>query len=214
MKYLINNKIIKSHNTAKPYIQASKLTIEYINRIESVNTIVDYGCGKLRYTYYLRKKCKQLILVDSEEQLARKQKLFDREISIRELVKNDKDIKVLNEQEYAKSQDKYDIIFIANVLSAIPILEERHKLLENVKNSITQKGYAIFISQYTDTYFKNICYMQGAKEHLDGYLVNKGKCATYYGILPPVKLSNILEEKGFKILQSKILGKSVYIRAN
>jgi 2-polyprenyl-3-methyl-5-hydroxy-6-metoxy-1,4-benzoquinol methylase len=201
MKYQIKNNIeIDSSKTAKSYLQQSSRVVELINDFDSVEKIMDYGCGKMRYSLLLKEKCDNLTIVDSELQLTKIQMIHGERTSIKEYIKRKgNDIKALNIEETLVHQSKYDIIFCSNVLSAIPDEKSRTELLTTIRNLLKKDGKAYFITQYTNSFYCNIKNKEGVFEHLDGVVSSKRGKATYYGIIGKSKLKEMLEIHNFKI---------------
>lgn len=94
---------------------------------------------------------------------------------------------------------KYDIIFCSNVLSAIPDGEARSQLLKSIHCKLKMDGKAIFITQYTNSFYSQLKNRDDVVEHLDGVITNGKSKATYYGILGKNKLKELLESHKFKI---------------
>lgn len=73
MHYKINDGIIESELAAKSTRQPNKQVLKYINTLSSDEVVLDYGCGKLRYTIPLSKQVKKVVAIDSLEQLSKRQ---------------------------------------------------------------------------------------------------------------------------------------------
>ena len=86
MRYTIQGQIIKSENAAKPHNQKSKVIDEYLLSKAGNDTVLDYGCGKLRYADSLIKIGNKVTFVDSEVQLNRVQIIRGEKTNIPEYI--------------------------------------------------------------------------------------------------------------------------------
>lgn len=212
MQYLIGDYLINSENAAKSAKQPSMEVIKWIDNLRFTEKILDYGCGKLRYVNYLIKKCDSLFVLDSDIQLSRKQRIFNLESSIIDYVAQHNTLKILFIKDIPSHESEFDFITCINVLSSIPNDVDRLTVLKNIKFLLKDNGKALFVTQYSDTYFtsainnsKNILYN-------DGWIaINKYN--SFYGLIGSEKLTDLLDEVGLIILKVWKKNKSVYCEA-
>lgn len=212
MKYIIKGRVISTENTAKPASQASSYLVSYLRELKSVRHSLDYGCGKLRYTKHLNEISKQITVVDSEHQLSRIQIIHQTKTSIREfLTVNWPTINVESVEEFREARKpKFDFVLCSNVLSAIPCFAERSRVLGSIYERLEPKGLLLVINQHSNSYFDRFRTANGAREHLDGYVVPFSRGYSYYGILTRQRVSEILVQHGFQLVDSWVRGQSNY----
>lgn len=212
MKYqVMDNIIVDSSRTAKSYLQQSSRVIDLINSFEYVPNILDYGCGKMRYSLSLNDKCAQLTIIDSELQLGKIQMIHGEKSSIRSFVKGKyPEIRVMNNDEILKDNVKYDIIFCSNVLSAIPDTVVRSQLLSTIHDKLKDNGKAYFITQYTNSFYCQLKKRENSFQYLDGILCPSNGRASYYGIIGKEKLRELLELHRFNIQKVWNVDQSTY----
>jgi hypothetical protein len=209
LRYIVNKTQIRSENAAKSPVQYSKYLKNWILQYDKVGLSVDYGCGKLRYANHLRKISKHTVLVDSKIQLTRTQTLFGINTSVRDYVKKNWKTCEVQYAETFSENNVADFILCANVLSAIPSLYARTKMLSKIESCLKPKGQCLFCTQYTNSYFTMIAQSQKSKKHLDGWIFQSRNGAYYYGIINCKKMRAILE-KIFSIIDVWREGQSTY----
>jgi len=216
MRYKIRGYEIRSENAAKPFTQASSNVLKWIQEQSHVKRILDFGCGKLRYAGTLAEKCDQLSLVDSEVQIWRKQMIHKRLATVKEYALEKwphSDVCSLEDFGIKNHSVKYDLIFCANVVSAIPSKSIRNKTLKLLLSCLKSEGRLFIVNQFKNSYFSKAIKAKQTIQHLDGYLLPCGPKAYYYGILPAAKMSHILNGCGFKISSKWEKGQSSFVVA-
>ena len=197
MHYNINNDIIiKSENAAKSYTQPNKYLLELINDFANVNRVLDYGCGKLRYTIPLCKLAKEVIAIDSNEQILRKQKIWNEMTSVMIYSNTIDNLEVYSLNDTTWKEYKYDFILCSNVLSAIPYDLDRIKVLNNIKNIIAYKGKALITTQYRNSYFTLYKMREGSIKYHDGWIIKNGSSFSFYGLISVKRLINYCIKAG------------------
>lgn len=211
MRYVVQGQIIKSENAAKPYNQKSKVIDEYLLSKCRTNTVLDYGCGKLRYADSLIKIGKKVTFVDSELQLKREQIIRGEKTNISDYVKRHyPNCEAISIETIGNHTTRYDLITCTNVLSAIPCEETLSKAISNIRNLLKPGGTAIFVNQHRSSYFKKY---QSGKKHLHGYLYSGRRGHSYYGIMEKSKTEALVLSEGFELLRSWCVGESNIIEA-
>lgn len=212
MRYSLGNGVIRSENTAKSIAQAGSYLTQFIGSHEQVNTAIDYGCGKLRYALTLSRICGKLVLVDSAIQLNRQQKLAGSVGTIRDFAgENLSNAVVRSVEEFEPGKWASDFTLCANVLSAIPSEEDRNTALQLIRSSLAAAGEALFVTQYTNSYFRAIQKSGRTIPHLDGWLVSGKKRVSYYGAINKDRLVSLLAAAGFGVRKAWISGQSAYV---
>lgn len=211
MRYKISGKTLKTENAAKPHTQKSGEVVKYLLSQSKKRSILDYGCGKLRYSDVLAQLSDSITFVDSEIQLSRQQIVRGKKTSVRDFIKSHYDnCKTLPVESIAKHNSTYEFITCTNVLSAIPCQKSLDEALDQIYRLLHQNGTAIFINQHRSSYFKK--YLAGTK-HLYGHLYDGAKGTSYYGILDKKSTEDLLKKNKFTIKKSWCRGESTYIEA-
>lgn len=215
MRYKIKNFEVRSENAAKSTSRPARAVVEWIKRMDRVKSILDLGCGKLRYSRYLAEKCDHLSLVDSQVQIDRQQMIRKHLTSVRDYASQCWDHAEVYciEKFLDKPRRKYDFVFCANVISAIPSKHMRSKTLRSVLICLKKSGRFLVVNQYTNSYFRKIINSARATTHLDGYILKSGRGSYYYGILSDVKMSRILSGCGFNVIDRWRNGQSAFVLA-
>lgn len=214
MHYKINNILIKTEYAAKSPYQTSKNVLKWIATQDPTNFALDFGCGKLRYSTTLARRCRKLTLVDSGVQINRTQKIGHRVTTVREYVREHlPNARVLSRSQFERDKRKYSLAICINVLSAIPSEKSRSKALQQILRRLTAQGVCLFVTQYTNSYFRKAATSPTAQAHLDGWILITDRGNFYYGVLNKQKLESLLVSHGFRIRRSWVRGQSVYVEA-
>lgn len=203
MIYKINGLSIDSKYAAKSEKQKGKILTSIIKKIIFKNKyVLDYGCGLLRYTFEMAKISKSVFAVDSEEQIIRVKSNF----KLLTKLSRYKNIKLysINERFHRKN---FDYIFLNNVLSSIPSIKERKKILLRIKKFMGFNTKLIISNQYKNSFYsKN---NKNSKKYLDGYLNNiKNKKANFYGLIDRENILDLLSNSGIKVIDSIYFGET------
>lgn len=204
--------IIKSENAAKSVLQQNKNLLEYLECIPKEEKVLDYGCGKLRYSLFLLNRGNKVCAVDSAIQLHRKQKInIEKNVSIFDVRKSLKDLEVYIIDDF-NMKEKFNWAICTNVLSAIPFEDIRINVLKNIKDSLREGGKLIISLQYRNSYFKSYEERKNAIKYGDGWILENKNNYTFYGIIPPVKIKQMCKILDFKILDEKIIDGSIILK--
>ena len=155
MHYKINGKILKTENAAKSVEQPSRFVLDWISELPSNSKVLDYGCGKFRYTIPLSKRVKLVYAVDSIYQIDRKQIINQRYSDIKAYSENYlKNVKIFDVDSKGWKKEKFDFVLCSNVLSAIPFKQVRIEVLQNILKVLAKNGKLLVCNQFRNTYFK------------------------------------------------------------
>jgi SAM-dependent methyltransferase len=186
MRYRIRGHIVKSENAAKPHSQRSTHLTCWLREHVDGGAALDYGCGKLRYARDLYPIVDRLTLVDSEIQLSRAQKLEDLHTSIRRYVDRYwPRARCLSIEKCQREARRYDFVLCANVLSAIPVLAVRNRILKLLASSLRPAGQCLIVNQYRNSDFEIMRANPNATDYLDGWLLRSLRGTAFYGIITP-----------------------------
>ncbi len=196
MHYRVKNHDINSQNAAKPHSQTSKQVVKELSIIKA-KSILDLGCGKLRYSDYLYKISENICFSDSKLQLERLQKIKGEHSTVKEYVaQNYPSSKCVPIEDIQKVKDTYDLIFCSNVLSAIPCEITLNKTMLIIYNLLSDSGKALIVNQHRSSYFKKF---EAGEPHLHGYLYEGKRGSSYYGIIDKATIEGLAEKQGFSI---------------
>ncbi len=214
MHYKTKGMQIKTENAAKSALQASRYLTEWIESMDEVDDALDYGCGKLRYATILAQRTERLTLVDSSIQINRVQSLCGERTNMIDYVRTHlPNSRVLSIDEFNNDASRYDFVLCSNVLSAIPNIRTRSKVLRRLAESLKEDGGCLFVTQFRNSYFKQTSLDPKAIPHLDGWIIRSARGNFYYGILDENKLRNIVARHNFAVIRSWINGESAYVLA-
>ena len=215
MRYKVCGSEIRTENAAKPIEKPSRYLVEWLLAREPVDDALDYGCGKLRYASHLADRSSHLTLVDSEVQLTRQQRLGGQVTTVVDYVRQHwPAARVMTEAAFSKEDRRYDFILCANVLSAIPLQEDRARVLKRLGEALRRRaGRLLVVTQWRNTYFATTSRSPKATPHLDGWLLRTSRGNSYYGILTKDKIIALLLEHGFAIESAWTKNESAYVLA-
>ena len=161
---------------------------------------LDMGCGKLRYAVHLAEIAKQLTVVDSEIQMDRVQLLFDKRTTIKAYALEQwQHVRAMSTEEFAADRHRYDFALCANVLSAIPSNRARLDLIQSVRRRLTARGKALFVCQYTNSYFFEQMRSNNVLRHRDGFIKGTEQNASFYGLITPEQLVSLVSKSGLVV---------------
>jgi SAM-dependent methyltransferase len=214
MRYKVGPLEIRSENAAKPLSQAAQPLVKWLRRLKPVGLALDYGCGKLRYSGHLAKKCRRLTLVDSRIQLDRVQMVAGCRTTVREFsTRKWPNCKVLSVDEFDAPWSTYDFILCANVLSAIPDKSMLSEVLGHLRRGLKPRGLCLFVTQYRNSDFRKMAASKNARPHLYGWVLVTKRGTFYYGVLDLARVKDLIKREGFLVTESWIEGESAYVLA-
>ena len=210
MHYKYQDIVIKSENSAKPISTPSKdillLFEEFVNKSD---TVLDYGCGKLRYTVPLSRMCNKVFGVDSREQLTRTIKISGKPTTLMNYAKQFKNINLFTIDNQEWMNIKYDKIILSHVLSSIPYEEDRIQIVNTLKDIMDEKSTLLACTNHRMSYFKKWDKSDKVIKYNDGYLI-KEPHPSYFGKIDKEKLAGYFKSNGYKILKSFIVEDNSY----
>ncbi len=215
MHYRINDINIKSEYAAKSIKQQNKRVINFIENLPNDISVLDYGCGKLRYTIPLSYTVNKVTAIDSYEQLNKIQIINDCRTTVHKYAEDFLDnVSVYNLESSYWKQNKYDVIICTNVLSAIPDDSDRVIVLKNIKNLLNSDGYMFLSVQYRNSYFSYCSKRKDIIRYNDGWISKFGDRHTFYGIISPTKLKLLCNKANMKVIEDINEDGSVFVKAN
>jgi SAM-dependent methyltransferase len=210
MRYQVKGTEIRSENAAKPRSQASQYLEQQLNRLEPVDSGLDYGCGKLRYFPTLRRVCRGLTVVDSAVQLDRIQVVGGRRTTIRRYISRWSAVRALDLVDFATDRCSFDFALCSNVLSAIPSYKVRLAAVSGLARRLRKGGRALFAVQYRNSHYSALRDRPNAQPYLDGHLVRTRQGSHFYGVIRPERLARLLRKGGFEVQELWSRGESAY----
>lgn len=213
MHYIIDDFVIKSEYSALPINRYNKVVRAYMQDFFLKNKdpmILDYGCGKLRNTYPFIENY-NITGVDSPEQINRIQKIDGKYTTLTELSTRYDKLTIIPSNHVKMDGNKYDLILCNNVFSAIPYNSEIIDILCFVKNHLTNKGRALLSVQYKNSYFESFKGRKNSFYYNGGWVVKNKNKNSYYRIIKPTELINLVLDSKLTIISQKINKGSIYL---
>lgn len=206
--------MVRTENAAKPAVQASRSLSKYISNLDPVGASFDYGCGKLRYAESILYSSETLTVVDSEIQIARMQNIQKHKSSVREVARQSNRMIAVNTLEFSNSTQEFERGFCINVLSAIPFQSVRRQALALIRQKLHPSGSCLFVVQYRNSDFGRMSRLPNARPWLDGFLMDSRRGFSFYGLITPQHLINLVVEAGFHIGECHLDDGRVYLMAH
>jgi SAM-dependent methyltransferase len=214
VRYRIDNKIIiRSENAAKPSSQRSAYLASVLNKLPIVGASFDYGCGKLRYYDLILRSTGYLVLVDSEIQLSRSQILARQRTSVRRFIGRSNRVTVANVAEFGGDETQFDWGFCINLLSVIPILATRERVIRLIHSKLRPGATCVFVVKFRNSDFTRMGGMLNARIWRDGILIDSLRGFSFYALIKPDQLVSMLIGGGFQIADLTLNDGSAYIVA-
>jgi len=197
VRYKFKGVELRTENAAKPLRQASGWLVDQISQVPPNAEVLDYGCGKFRYTIPLSRRAKHVCAVDSPQQINRVQQIADRRATLREYAaKYLKNVTVHEVRAGAWQRMKFDFILCANVLSVIPHKGERINVLRKLARVLKADGRILASTQFRNTHFNHWRTNPRASWVRNGWFVQGIRGASFYAIIPPKKLYELCRSAG------------------
>jgi 2-polyprenyl-3-methyl-5-hydroxy-6-metoxy-1,4-benzoquinol methylase len=212
--YHVNGVIIKSENAAKPVCQSNKFLIKVIRSVSPRSNVLDYGCGKFRYTIPLSQTVEFVDAIDSSEQILRTQIINGMKTNLVNYAATFlPNVKVHDIYSDEWRAIKFDFVLCSNVLSTVPYKKLRLEILRNIKKVLKDSGVALICVQYRNSYFSGYAEQPNTEQLYDGWLI-KGKRGNYfYGLIQPARLKKLCIEAGLEVIDIELNEGTVYITA-
>lgn len=210
MRYKIDGITIRSENAAKPCNQKSQRVDSYLCTL-SAETLLDFGCGKLRYSDTLVKISPRVTFLDSLVQINREQLIRGERTTVANYIRqNYPNCHAVSYEDVKQHALKYDLITCTNVLSAIPCEKTLRDVISHICRLLKSNGMAVFVNQHRSSYFKR--YESGSRR-LFGHIHKGARGYSYYGIVGQNEIEELLKNTGFRVLRSWRAGESTFTEA-
>jgi hypothetical protein len=206
--------VIRSENAAKSSSQASQYLVDVLQQYAPMAHALDMGCGKLRYSGHLAAIADRLTVVDSEIQLSRTQLLFGKRTTIRDFItKRWLHARAISVEQFPADRCKYDFALCSNVLSSIPSNSGRRNIIRGIGLRLTAKGKALFVCQYTNSYFFQQLKSNDVVRHADGFIKGTRHNASFYGLITPEHLMDLVIKSRLVVVEMWRNDQSGYVVA-
>ena len=212
MRYYVDRGTeVRSENAALPVSQIGKYFADYLRSLAPVSHSADYGTGKGRYVETILETSKRLDVVDSTVQLERKQKFAGKSSTLMDEYKNTNSVSVLSIKQFLDSPEKYDRVFILNVLPVIPIPSIRRNILLRCRSKLKQEGELVIAVNYRNSEFTKSIVSPQSRPHRDGYLINGLRGHYFITLMAPPIVEQMLEELVLRTIdRTRIDGTMIY----
>ena len=211
VRYFVKGTLLRTENAAKPFSHRSKSVTDYLRALPKVDTLLDFGCGKLRYSDLLSRIGRQVSFLDSHLQLTRQQTVRGRMGTVTDTVRRlYPHAEVIPAEEITKCTRKYSLVTCTNVLSAIPDAQALVDVIRSIRRLTKPTGMAVFVNQHKNSYFRNF---ERGTPHLFGHLVEGKQGSSYYGVMTKERVIDLLLESGMGILEAWNCGEINFVEA-
>lgn len=212
MHYRVGPSLIRSEYTAKSMRQPSHQTVTWLRTHSNTTHALDYGCGRLRYAVHLAPRSQSLTLVDSHQQLSRVQLLGRQRCSVIDYVDRYwPHARCVPIATFAADSQRYSVALCANVLSAIPEETVRARAMKLIAGKLLPRGRVLFVTQYQNSYFEVARARSNARPHLDGWILDTERGSYFYGLIPRLKLEQLVEANNMMVVDSWSHNGSAYV---
>ncbi len=170
-----------------------------LNDLTDLGEVAEFGCGTGYFTETIAQKANHVVATDLSNELL--------EIAKKRLNKNP-EITIQKENciNTSFTSEKFDSVFMANLIHVVEnplkVLQESHRIL--------RKGGMLIIVTYTNHGMKLLEKIKLGIRFLKGW----GKPPQHVHTFSPEKLSSLLENAGFAVEKSKLIGnrtKALYL---
>jgi len=213
MHYKALDSIVRTEYTAKSPSQASGWLVRYLRKnVNRNDTVLDYGCGKLRYTGPLSRAGKSVVAVDSREQIQRLQTIDGTCTTVRDYAgSRHRNVRVFSLEEPGWQSRRYDFLLCANVLSAVPHRDVRVGVLRRMRAVARRGARVLIVVQYTNSYFREA--RSRGVAYQDGWLIRGASGAAFYAPLSVALLTRLATAAGLHVKDAWRSGQSAVVLA-
>lgn len=153
-----------------------------LTRRKDTLTCADQGCGKLRHLRVLMKHFRKIVLIDTEEQLNRTQRIWNTSsTSIPRYVKSLRlkgtRIRVLSSEKFKNSRLQLDVVFNICVLD-VETPKTRARILQAAHRNLREGGLLVLIVPRNDQTITVRCNKRN--QYLDGHIFQHHGAFTFY----------------------------------
>lgn len=214
MRYKFKSVELRTENAAKPYRQRGKWVVDQIEQIPVDAVVLDYGCGKFRYTIPLSRRARRVFAVDSSFQIDREQRIANKRTNLREYARKYlRNVSVLESEADGWRRPRFDFILCANVLSVIPHKSVRIQVLAKLAAVLNKNGQLLVTTQFRNTYFNQCSAKPNATWVRDGWFIRGLRGASFYAIIPPKKLAQLCRTAGLAVSRVGSKGETAFVFA-
>lgn len=166
--------------------------------------IADQGCGKLRHLDILKHYFQRVLLIDTEVQLNKVQRIFGNSRTtivdyVRSLKNNQ--ITLMTDKEFDNSKLGLDIIFSICVFDVV-LPDERRRIAAAAWENLKRGGLYILIVPRNDHSILRRCNEEN--RYYDGHLFERKSYATFYkNYRNAFGLQRMLSTTGFQVIADK-----------
>lgn len=217
MRYDVEGVSVYSENAAQAISKPNRHVISRLAAFPEHWKVLDYGCGRLRYSIPLAERVAAVVAVDSSRQLSRRQRVAGQWTTLAEHAERLRHLRLLDTDTFASSRESdFDAALCINVLSAVPGRAQRLLMLGEIGKRVRPGGLILVSTQYRDHSFSSYSQNPRASQFEDGWLIRHPSSpgrASYYGLIDRPSLELHCEEAGLAVVRSYVHDKSAYVEA-
>jgi SAM-dependent methyltransferase len=156
----------------------------------------------------------RLVVVDSEIQLNRAQKIAGRMQSVRDYIgRRWQHVEAQTVTQFEDGHELFDFALCANVLPLIPRPAQRYRVIALIASRLRPDGRCLFSAQYRNADFRAWAHKANATPYSDGYVVLNPRGASFYGLIDKQSMERHATRGGMDVLESWVHGESAYVLA-
>jgi hypothetical protein len=119
----------------------------------------------------------------------------------------------MNIDQFESSSIRVAFSLCANVLSAVPTVQGRERIIRQIGHHSARDGVALFVVQYRNSHFSEWKTAAHATRSGDGWLVRRGSQAWFYSLIDPHQLAEHIVQGGMFPVDIWTNGESAFVLA-
>lgn len=163
---------------------------------EAVQSILDFGAGKLRNSVYLARKGFEVCAVEYEAPFKNEDGRHKQRLERAKRYPNFKEL--IFPHQFLASKRQFDLAILCNVITIVPVHKHRILILKYCYERLRPSGLLLYVSQYGDTHYKERLVHRIA----DGYLLDPGQSrSTFCRMFKSVEVDELMKRRGFELVR-------------
>lgn len=162
---------------------------------EKIDSVLDFGAGKLRNAMYLLKQGYKVHAVEYERQFTQ-YPVSKTQLATAKAYANFKQL--IFPDQFIACKERFDLALLSNVVTIIPSARHRHLILKYCREKVRRSGFLLWISQRGDTHYKD----RLVNKIGDGFLIGAHReRATFYREFTAGEVDHLMQKAGFTLVK-------------